>query len=1407
MVTITRGLATLGDVSGGAVSFKLNIEVSASSTQPFIIQVFDGDTGGKWDTPLNADLDEMFYDVYADPDKSGSIDAADFIGTVSGDTLPDNDWGTIISLPANDPRALTSSGQSFIYHLVARWIEPATLGNQRNNFKIRSNARILVPAGVTQGFVGYNRAEFDLNIQGGVFAGSIPNTYDGTYIFKTVVPEPTTPDDIVCSLDLYDGDLDLVGDTDDFNSLDTVADQSDGYPPFPFGIANSTFTEGVNQGLPADDAAAASPLRIGPSVFMQIFHPTGLIENLDVSGNREWELFRILSNDPYCVTNNIPADRGTVAGDATLSSIEPGEYFFVVRGADGRNTIFFTALFELEPGVLPESSIGNYVWVDENGDGFQDAGEPGLANITVILTDVAGNSVTTTTDHNGGYLFTGLLPDVYTVQVDETTLPTGLTQSANPVLPNADLGNQSQPYSISLGLGEKNLTADFGYQYADPIGNTGTGAIGDYVWIDDNGDGIQDQGEPGLGGITVEIYYDSNGDGLVEVGVDNLFDLAVDQNGDTGSGSTVTEADGSYVFNELPAGIYKVVVVNPPAGYVQTGDPDDFGALATNPDNQTTTEVVIAPGDAYLNVDFGYQPDTALTNTIGDFVYFDINKDGLQTPGMDFGIAGVTMSLLDANGVSIASTTTDETGFYLFEGLPDGDYTVVVTDTDAILSQLSQTADPDANFDGKSSTSVAGGVSDLDQDFGYADSTTTSGLLGTIGDTVFLDRNNNGLFDGGEGIGGVAIEIITSGGSLLDRTVTDSSGFYIFSGLVPDGAYTVRVIESSLPSTDLINTVDPDGGNDSESFVNLAADPDGSNDGVNLDQDFGYVANNPGSIGDLVWEDMNADGFNDGPAGADGTPGNDDDEKGIEGVTLDLYVDSNGDGLLQANEPKIASTTTDVNGAYLFDGLPGADYIVDVTDEAGVLNGYWHTLGTADANDNSQTDPYAVTLADGGAVVTADFGYNVELASLGNFVWFDSNADGLQSADELGINDTEITLTIDYPDGTPIVIRQQTGGSGDGIYVFDNLLADESFNGDTSDGSTEPTFTITVTAPDGLVSSPIDVGSDEAIDSDNPAGELGETVPGGFDDTNDFGYYDNGLISGNVSEDTDRDGTIDGPLENVTVNLYQDDDQDGLPDDINNDGDINDLDILASDSTDSSGNYEFLDLAPGNYLVQEVDPTGYESLLDTDSIVDVPVDSVEIPNADPNDNLLPVTLVVDTTARMTEEDTGNDFVDSPLLASIGDTVWFDHDADGVQDLPNEPGISGVTVNLLDSNNMTVDTAVTDGSGFYEFPGLVAGTYTVEVVASTLPGSVQQTYDFDDGVTTTPATPNQATVTIASGENQEDIDFGYRPLASIGDTVWFDNNANGIQDLPAEAGIPGVDVNLSGPVNDTQTHGS
>jgi uncharacterized repeat protein (TIGR01451 family) len=729
-------------------------------------------------------------------------------------------------------------------------------------------------------------------------------------------------------------------------------------------------------------------------------------------------------------------------------------------------------------------TIGNYVWLEEDGDGDQDAGEAGIPNALVTITD-GTNTYTTYTDANGGYIFTDLPQGTWTVTV---TPPTGL----NPTYDEDGIATPNVSV-VTLGAGEEHPSADFGYNWSTPTETNdppagALGAIGDRVWVDVDGDGAQDPSEVGIPGVTVELWYDSTGDGVI----------------DAQFGTTTTDATGNYIFDDLPAGIYEVRIPTPPPGYTQTGDPD--GVM----DN--TTGVVLAPGDVFVNADFGYQPTTADVGQIGDTVWLDANANGEQDANgvSEYGLAGVTVTLIaDLNGDGvytpgvdpiIATDITDSNGNYLFSGLPatgSEDYLVWVNDTENVLSEFEPTYDDDdqnppvttPNISAVTGLTTAG---DDEQDFGYAPPNHDPGD-GFIGDTVFLDMNDNGVWDPGEGIEGVVVRLYADDGTtILAETITNEDGIYAFGDLAVDQTYIVQVQTGSLPPG-LSNTVDPDGGNDSLSTVTLtSADP------INLDQDFGYRDETlPNTIEGTIWEDTDADGTLDA------------EESGRYADVTVLLLDANGD--------IVARTVTDENGDYSFTGLPDGTYTVDVTDDANILNGTWHSIGPVPgADDNSQVDPYTVSVSGGETDDTADFGYYIEPAALGNLVWWDSNGNGIQDSGEQGIANIPVTLTIAWPDGSSTSITTTTDALG--YYSFENLLLDEDYNGS---GAGEPTYTITVPIPLNIPPSPPNQGGDNTADSDGiPVGtDMSVTVGTGAETLSLLvqGYtnedYDFGLFS------------------------------------------------------------------------------------------------------------------------------------------------------------------------------------------------------------------------------------------------------------------------------------------------------
>ncbi|MCS6845325.1 MAG: carboxypeptidase regulatory-like domain-containing protein, partial [Caldilineales bacterium] len=712
--------------------------------------------------------------------------------------------------------------------------------------------------------------------------------------------------------------------------------------------------------------------------------------------------------------------------------------------------------------TIPGATLGDRVWLDEDSDGVQDAGEAGIANVRVYLdTNNNGqwdaNEPYTVTDVTGAYVFTDLAPGTYVVRVDTSTMPAGL--AANPTFDYDGLGT-AHAATVTISAWQEMMAADFGYNWAatgDVDGGAGTGAIAGTVWSD-AGDGVRSLGEIGLAGVTVALWYDSNNDGVI----------------DAQYAATTAGPDGGYVFDDLPAGIYEVRVTAP-SGYTQTGDPD--GVL----DSKTTAPILLAPGDVYVNADFGYRP--AASSTVGDRIYLDTNSDGVFD-GSDYGIPGVTVVLLDSQGRVIATTVTDANGYYAFPALPAGTYTVWVNDTAHVLDGLAQTGDPDTTLDRRHTLTVDGSSAYLANDFGFTPA-GHSGVTGLIGDVVYLDRDGQNDYDPGEGLEGVRVRLYDSTGTiLLATTYTDENGRYAFGGLAP-GTFVVKVDTTTLPNggSGLVNSVDPDAGTAHQSSVTLTAAGQ-----VNLLQDFGYVPATPNRISGTIWTDADADGFMDEA------------ETGwLAGVTVVLR-DSSG--------RVVGRTVTDSYGAYSFANLPDGTYTVDVTDEYGVLSGYWHSQGTANTDGHSQADPLSVTVSGGVHVTYADFGYYLDPGTAGDRVWYDLDGDGIQDAGEPGIAGVPVVLTITYPNGAVVTVRTVTDANG--AYSFTNLLLDEDHDGVGiyGSGGNEPKYVITVAAPSNYLASPANQGSDDSVDSDDGvAGEQTQPAQGSLDDTNDFGFF------------------------------------------------------------------------------------------------------------------------------------------------------------------------------------------------------------------------------------------------------------------------------------------------------------
>lgn len=342
------------------------------------------------------------------------------------------------------------------------------------------------------------------------------------------------------------------------------------------------------------------------------------------------------------------------------------------------NDIGVQLTFTNEYVAPPTGEIGDFVWYDVNGNGVQELGEPGLPGVTVTLGGAA--SASTTTDANGAYLFSGLAAGSYTVTVGT---PGGYVATTSNAGGDANLDSNGSPASVTLATdASADRTIDFGF-------TKGTGQIGDRVWNDANGNGIQDGGEAGIAGVTVTL-------------------------GGAASASTTTDASGNYLFSGLLAGSYTVTVTTPAGGYLPTTAV--VGPDRTTDSNGSPASVTLAANDAVdLTIDFGY---TKASGKIGDYVWYDKDRDGIQEWG-EYGMSGVVVTL---SGPVNATTTTNSHGAYLFSGLPAGTYTVsVATPSGYVASPTLRgwNRNIDSNNNPVTVVLATGSSVDLSIDFGF----------------------------------------------------------------------------------------------------------------------------------------------------------------------------------------------------------------------------------------------------------------------------------------------------------------------------------------------------------------------------------------------------------------------------------------------------------------------------------------------------------------------------------------------------------------------------------------------------------------------------------------------------------------------------------------------------------------
>ena len=1032
---------------------------------------------------------------------------------------------------------------------------------------------------------------------------------------------------------------------------------------------------------------------------------------------------------------------------------------------------------EIDFAFVKPVSVGNFVWFDANKDGIQDADEVGVAGVTVTmdgqldmdpLLDADGNLVKpVTTDANGKYVFTNLLPGSYGLTF---TIPAGYSETVKKAGDDRAVDSDGAETWPVLKQGQDDMTVDLGLIADGTIGDT-------LFWDVDNNGGSEPSGaDKPLAGVTVKLTY------TTPAGAEKTL-------------TTVTDENGKYSFKDLAPGDYVVTVDKAslatvcPECTAQTHAPSGDLTASEGQELSLTSKVTLNPG-AMTNNDqdwaFTGVANTAIVKAIADPV--EVPAGGF-TPGTSVtytltvtnegpspatGVvaqdklpSGVTFEYADGDGTyDAASGKWDLSGEVIEKGATRTLRITVIIRASAAGSVVTNTATiekqdqiGDKKPDNTSSVPLTAGY-------------TIAGKLYNDADASFSSSSSEAPY------AGVTVALLKKDGTpVLDKdgnpvtAVTDAEGKYSFVGL-PLGEYSVSVVDpTSGPLAGTKPTEAYTGRYKTSADVTIAEAT-----GSVIDVNFGFVK--PASVGDYTWMDVNRDGVQDA------------DEPALPGVTVTLTYED-GSAVTDASGNVVTAKTSDANGKYSFENLLPGGYKVSFQAPAGF------EATTSEAGDDRAADSNgasaSVTVAQGQTDDTIDFGA-VGTGVIGDqlFVDVNQNGGGAPDAGDKVLPGVKVTLTWTGPGG--ITRTYETTTDADGTYKFENLLPGEYKVSVDPESllAAEPLLDVLTHAPSGDVAAKKVVSAEAKADKDKLAAAFNLTADltlSGEANRNvdqDWGF--------GVSADTAIKKAITDPDEaaqasfeftpgaSVTYTLT-----------LTNNGPGVATGVTASDK-----------LPAGVAFVKAQGDGSYDPATGVWDLSDAPLAKGDVKT---------IAITVDITgegagtlvtnvARITHQDqVGDDPTNNESSASfkggfnLGGTIYRDSDASYSKG-DDEQRFKGVTVALLNEDATPVldangdpMTVVTDENGAYQFVGLAPGAYRVVIVdpdKGDLAGLIPTQAYTGRGAT-------QAAVTISDASVQG-VDFGLVAPASIGDRVWDDKNANGSDE--GEPGIGGATVILT-----------
>ncbi len=1166
-----------------------------------------------------------------------------------------------------------------------------------------------------------------------------------------------------------------------------------------------------------------------------------------------------------------------------------GEYFDLARIQTGQTEITaLAALLEREHlcSALSDAparyevkdcgTIQGIVWDDENENGLRDSGESTVEDIEVVLLGGAGGVLASTrTDSTGFYAFQNLPAAAYRIRIvlpndfEATLRDAGMDDSVD-----SDIDSDGKSSVLSLDGDTQMVDAGLIFPCSAFAGSLRALSLS----------------TPCLGsGGSVEVSVIETGDAMIPTDYSDLYLLVDNQN------ATIIAQSDAPKFELSRTGTYTV------ARFVFQGNPNKrkyFNPTRINLNSTTLADIEGILEAEHLCGDVTDAPLSLVLLSCGRIagqVWEDRNHDALRQGG-EPGLDAVTVQLLDATKVVLSEQLTGSDGHYAFDNLLDAHYFIQVKKQpgDRFVEQ------------------GVGGDPSIDSD---VDSTGLSREIAVSGDEHTVDAGLNlecTVFAG-------TLRALPLGDPCFVGGSTTLQADPVNDAIVPAGYEEVFILVSSSDS--LVRKIGPQPGFEVSSsgeydIYRLVAHPRAGHRGyVDLNQikldssrikeiedqiTQGYicadlsdvaahfVVNKCGFLAGRVWHDVDKDGEqkrnevgieqvpvhlidagtgdtlstklsgNDGifvftslvagryrvgveaPEGfvfspKDAAPDASDSDVDDRGLTDEIVLGFGDrvivaaglytpcplqalDARLEMQAPSsdcIDTLPVVLSSTLVHDTVPAGNgrvflltdahhFILDTaahpsfaTTTAGQYQ-IWQLLWPDDSTaagyyplgsrfvlgmhlDSLRSDLesayvcYRLDSSDHSVVLP-------QCGRLGNLVWLDNNLNGLQDPGEPGINGVRVMM---MDTSHRIVAETYTATdpeSGEqGVYQLPIARRDLCY--------------IKFEGPKHLVFTKPLINSDDRMDSDvNHSNGFGTTEtmllePGSKRMDIDAGMIDPSLLPGSVGDyvwlDVDEDGIQDGfesGVNGIPVALYR------------QDGSLVARDTTKNDAFYNPGYYRFDSILSGTYYIIFERPSIYQ--------IAPPYSGA---NKEKNSKITGIRADGATDdfvvgAGQSRMDIDGGFVQ---VASVGDYVWHDKNADGIQD-STEAGINGIKVYLYRQDSVLVDSAVTardslhGTNGYYWFEHLVPGGYFVQVLIpqsfTFSPADIGGNDAKDNDITGTNGPGTSAIFHLSPGEHERDIDAGIYMSSMLGSHVWMDLNGDGMRD-PDEDPVPDVTVHL------------